>query len=356
MQSPGLVGAERRHMRGVSAMVVSDAPDSLDSWQSPVLQSVAPVMEQASLVTLSRDNISQVAQWMAYEGFPPLGSAALFDFGPDPDTTIDFTLVLNTLNFAFTDFDSGLIFTTNYQGKTWSDSEALVACIHRAITAGVPLFSGDYLARVTRRDLEELFSGSCEMPMLEDRVELLNEVGETLVDKYQGSFARFLRSCSPRLYAEGDGVLERLVMEFPRFNDVSDYRGGEVKFFKLAQLALWSIHLALAPQKHWALEDAHLVTGFADYIVPVALRVMGILEYDPELEHHINSRVMVPQNSEPEVELRAASLMGIALLTNELNQRRQGLAPLLQPQVDYRLWKTYHTTHWPHHLTKTRMY
>ena len=325
MQSPGLVGAEHRHIRGVSAMVVSDALDSLDSWQSPVLQSVAPVIEQAGRVTLSSEKISQVAQWMAYEGFPPLGSAALFDFGPDPDTTIDFMLVLNTLNFAFTDFDSGLI-------------------------------SGDYLARVTRRDLEELFSGSCEMPMLEDRVELLNEVGQTLVDKYQGSFARFLRSCSPRLYAEGDGVLERLVAEFPRFHDVSDYRGGEVKFFKLAQLALWSIHLALAPQKHWALEDAHLVTGFADYIVPVALRVMGILEYDPELEHHINSRVMVPQNSEPEVELRAASLMGIALLTNELNQRRQGLAPLLQPQVDYRLWKTYHTTHWPHHLTMTRMY
>jgi len=337
-------------------MVLDDAPRALDVWQSPVLQSVAPVMEQATHVTLSREKIGQVGQWMAYEGFPPLGSAALFDFGRDPDTTIDFTLVLNTLNFAFTDFDSGQIFTTNYQGKTWSDSEALVACMHRAITAGVPLFSGDYLAGVTRRDLEELFSGSTEMPMLEDRVELLNEVGQTLVDKYQGSFSRFLRSCSPRLYAGGDGALERLVSEFPRFQDVSKYRGAEVKFFKLAQLALWSIHLALAPQKNWALEDAHLLTGFADYIVPVALRVMGILEYDAELEHHINSRVMVPQNSEPEVELRAASLIGIALLTNELNQRREGLEPLLQPQVDYRLWKTYHTTHWPHHLTKTRMY
>jgi hypothetical protein len=46
----------------------------------------------------------------------------------------------------------------------------------------------------------------------------------------------------------------------------------------------------------------------------------------------------------------------IAKLTEEINKRRPGMDPLLQPQVDFRFWKTYHATHWPHHLTKTVMY
>ena len=43
-------------------------------------------------------------------------------------------------------------------------------------------------------------------------------------------------------------------------------------------------------------------------------------------------------------------------LTEEINKRRPGMTPLLMPQVDFRFWKTYHATHWPHHLTKTVMY
>ena len=116
------------------------------------------------------------------------------------------------------------------------------------------------------------------------------------------------------------------------------------------------MHLALMPRKAWALEDAHLLTAFADYIVPVGLRVMGIFEYAPELEAQINSLTEVPRDSAAEVEIRANSIYAIARLTDEINARRVGLEPLLMPQVDFRLWKAYHATHWPHHLTRTVMY
>ena len=110
------------------------------------------------------------------------------------------------------------------------------------------------------------------------------------------------------------------------------------------------------PRKAWALEDAHLLTAFADYIVPVGLRVMGIFEYAPELEAQINSLKEVPRDSAAEVEIRANSIYAIARLTDEINARRVGLESLLMPQVDFRLWKAYHATHWPHHLTRTVMY
>mgnify|MGYP000311243879 FL=1 len=325
-------------------------------WDTPVLSSVQEVVKSAQLVGINHNKITEVADWMAYEEFAKPDGSMLFDFGNDPDVLMDFTLVVNTMNFAFTDFSTGVKFETDYMGKRWCDSEAMLACLHRAINSGIPFFSGEYLAKVTRKDLESVFSGTIEMPMLDERVTLFNEVGRILVDKYQGRYSTFVRSCAPRLYANGDGLLERLTTEFPRFRDVSIYNGSEVHIYKLAQLGIWGMHLALSPRGAWKLEDADNLTAFADYIVPVGLRVMGIFEYTPELEKQINSLVEVPRNSQAEIELRASSIYVIAKLTEEINKRRPGMEPLLQPQVDFRFWKTYHATHWPHHLTKTVMY
>ena len=141
-----------------------------------------------------------------------------------------------------------------------------------------------------------------------------------------------------------------------RSEDVSDYHGDKVQIYKLAQLGIWGMHLALMPRKAWALEDAHLLTAFADYIVPVGMRVTGIFEYAPELEKQINSLVEVKRDSDAEIEIRAASIYAIARLTDEINSRRPGMDRLLMPQVDFRFWKAYHATHWPHHLTRTIMY
>jgi hypothetical protein len=327
-----------------------------DMWGSKVLQSVVPVVEASEHITVHDEKIMSTAGWLAYEEFAPSDGSLLFDFGNDPDVIMDFQLVLNTMNFAFTDFKTGTKFQTDYMGRRWSDSEAVVACLHRAVSSGIPFLSGDYLATVTRSDLEKVFEGNIEMPLLDDRVELFNSVGEILVEKYEGRYANFVRSCAPRLYANGDGLLDRLPVEFPRFQDFSIWRDSEVYFYKLAQLGIWGMHLALSPRKLWALEDTHMISAFADYIVPVALRVTGIFSYSPELEDKITHGVEIPANSVEEIELRAGSLFAVARLTEEVNALREGMTPLLQPQVDFRFWKSYHATHFPHHLTKTRMY
>ena len=326
------------------------------NWNSPVLKSLDPVVSQPKLVHINKAKLVDVANWMAYEEFPKPDGSMLFDFGNDPDVLMNFTMVVNTMNFAFTDFNTGIKFETDYQGKRWCDSEAMLASIHRAINAGTPFFSGDYLANLTREQFCSIFAGTIEMPMVDERVAIFNEVGRVLVEKYQGKYSNFVRSCAPRLYSQGDGLLERLVTEFPRFNDVSDYHGNQVQIFKLAQLGIWGMHLALSPRGLWKLEDPQELTAFADYIVPVGLRVMGVFEYAPELEKQINELQEVKRDSDAEIELRASSIYAIALLTEEINKRRPNFTPLLQPQVDFRFWKTYHATHWPHHLTKTIMY
>jgi hypothetical protein len=326
------------------------------SSRSPVLVSLDPVIAGSRDVRTRPDRIAACADWMAYEGFGPPASPFPLPWGTTDEETIDFLLVGNCINFAYTDFDTRVTFETEYAGRTWSDSDAMLVSIRRAIEEGIPFLDGDYLATVTRADLEQVFRGSTEMPMLDERTRIFNDVGRVLAESYGGRFHRFTASCAPRLYAGGDGLLERLVSEFPRFDDVSTYNSARPRFYKLAQLALWMTYASLHDGNRFPIEDIDQMTAFADYIVPVALRVMGILEYSPELETAIHTREEIPAGSPQEIEIRAHSLYATDLLRAELNTRRPADRQLITPQVDARLWTHFHTTHWPHHLTRTTMY
>ena len=327
-------------------------------WDGPVLRSVLGVVERSRHVGISRDAVDRVAGWMAYEefAFPRGGAAGEFDVGSNPDDIIDVTMLVATLNFAFTDFDTGRKFEAEYKGQTWSDSLGMFACLHQALSNGVPLLDGDFLASLTRSDLEDIFRGNIEMPMLDERSEILNEAGAVLVDRYGGRFHRFVRTCAPAMYAEGDGLMERLIAEFPRFNDTSTYHGTDVHIHKLAQLGLWTLHMALHTSGEWSLTDLSMMTAFADYIVPVALEVMGIFEYTPDLASRIADGDMIERDSDEEIEIRAHTLYATALLTDAINALRPADHQLVIPQVDFRLWSKYHATFRRHHLTRTVMY
>ncbi len=327
-------------------------------WESPVLRSVSKVVDRSQHVRTSEDAIERVAAWMAYEEFtlPSGGAAGEFDLGDDPDQVIDVTMLVGTLNFAFTDFDTGRKFESTYRDRTWSDSLGMFACLHNALSSGIDLVDGEYLASITRVDLEQIFRGNIEMPMLDERTEILNDIGTVLVDSYGGRFHRFVRDCAPAMYADGDGLLERLIIEFPRFDDTSDYHGTKVHILKLAQLGLWTLHMALKPSGEWQLADLGMMTAFADYIVPVALDVMGIFEYTPDLQSRIANGVMIDRDSDEEIEIRAHTLYATALLTDAINAIRPPDLQVVIPQVDFRLWSSYHATFRPHHLTRTVMY
>jgi hypothetical protein len=65
---------------------------------------------------------------------------------------------------------------------------------------------------------------------------------------------------------------------------------------------------------------------------------------------------LIPRDSTEEVEIRAHSIYATALLREEINKVRPADLQVIIPQVNERLWTHYHTTFWPHHMTKTIMY
>jgi hypothetical protein len=324
---------------------------------SPVLDSLRPVIENSRDVRTNIGKIIEVAGWMGYEELPLPEFTLPFGVGAgDAKEAIDFILVADSIDTAFTDFSTHEKFQVDFGGQHWSDSEAEFACIKRALDNGVPFLDGKFLAKITRPELNKVFEGNIEMPMLDEKLAVLHQVGKVLAEKYDGKFHKFVHSCSPKLYDNGNGLIDRLVKEFPRFNDVSILDGHEIKFYKLPQLGIWLLYATLHKAGKFRLDDPQKMTAFADYIVPVALRLMGITSYSKELEQAINTYQLIPRDSRREIEIRAHCLYATALMTDEINKLRPANLQIIIPQIDARLWTHYHTTTWPHHLTQTIMY
>jgi hypothetical protein len=323
---------------------------------SPVLTSVLPVIEASKHVRTDEARLVDVASWLAYEELPMPQFLLPFRPAGDRGDVIDFILVCASIDFAFTDFTTRTKFEVEYDGRLWSDSDALFACVGRALAAGDDLGDGRRLSTITAQQLDVIFAGNITMPMLEERATILRDIGTTLVARYDGRFRTVVESCSPRLYDGGEGLIDRLVADFPRFRDVSPYDGESVAFYKLAQLAVWMLYTSLGEWGGLRVDDMGTMTAFADYIVPAGLQVMGVLTYSDDLAATIRDGRLLEPDSAEEVEIRAHTIYATALLAEEVNSRRPPAARVIDPQIDARLWTHFHTTTWPHHLIRTTMY
>ena len=106
------------------------------NWNSKVLKSVSEIMSDANHLKINDKNIEEVSDWLAYEefSFPKNNDRKI-----DPDNFIRTTMLINTLNFAFTDFDNSIKYEITRNGSLLSDSEAMFTQVHEAIESGVNL-------------------------------------------------------------------------------------------------------------------------------------------------------------------------------------------------------------------------
>jgi hypothetical protein len=324
---------------------------------NPVLVSTLPVIAHSDEVGIDADRLRDVAGWMAYEELPLPQYLSGFPLQGGPDDIIDFTMLATCIDFAFTDFSTGERFQVDYAGTTWSDSDALFACLRRALDNGIPILDAGHLTGVSDDELAQILAGSIRIPMLAERAAILRAVGAGLAQRFGGRFSTLVRSAAPRLHTpDATGIVDQLTGGFPRFDDVSDYLGHRVRFDKLAQLAVWIAHTSVGGQPGLPLEDLDQMTAFADYIVPVGLELLGILRYSDDLTAAIVAGEIIPRDSAREVQIRAHTVYAVALLTEAINQIRPPDRQIVMAQVDARLWTHYHTTFRRHHLTPTVMY
>jgi hypothetical protein len=282
-------------------------------------------------VSVDEARLADVASWLAFEELPV--PPRFLPLRPADEDVADLVLVTSCLNFAFTDFSTRKRWDLVLDGRAYADAEGLFVAF---ASAGPDVLHGEWLARATAAELGELLPG---LQLLEERAAILREAGERLLDRWDGRFANVVASAS-----DADSYLRLLTAEFPRFDDVP--------FWKLAQLSAWILHIERVVQ--WP--DLERLTAFADYIVPAALRALGVLRYSDELARAVDSWTPIEASSPWEVEIRAATVWACHTLALAVNERRPAELAVVDAQIDARLWLPFHAGPIRHHLTRTIYY
>lgn len=317
-----------------------------------ILTSIQPVIKNSRSVKINAAAIKRFSQTV---NASDLEGSELKDEnwlqGLTQEERIAFVLLYNSTNFCYWGKPKWAITSL---GQSYDGSAGMIQALHKAIAEGVPLLKADFLKTISRPDLAKILQGNIEIPLFDSRLRMLRELGSVVQKQYQGSFT----ACIDRADWEAEKIVLRLAKEMPGiFNDVADYHGQEVRFYKRAQLVpalLYDLgRFRLIPQ---TIAGFDALTAFADYKVPQLLRRFGILEYSQALAKKINNLDEILAGSDDEIEIRANTIWAIELATIEIRKRHPRATAA---QVDGIFWfkgqkKAADTK--PYHRTRTVWY
>lgn len=152
---------------------------------------------------------------------------------PTDKNAVDWICVIDTLNFCF--------WTPNNDTKWQVSGEtgyfALCAAINRAQKNGIDITNPQYYSKITVDELSDILRGDdgiTKAPLIKERVKCLHEVGNALLEKYDGKF----ENCIIEADHSAKRLLRIITDEFPCFRDEAEWEGVGVTIYKRAQILI----------------------------------------------------------------------------------------------------------------------
>ena len=129
------------------------------NWESQVLSSVSKVIPQLSCLEIDIEKLNESAIYLSKEDF-----GINYEGNPNivPVEYIRKTMLINTLNFVFTDFSTSV----KYKIENLSDTDAMVYQVDKALLEGVPLTQGSFMRDINLEEFKRIFTGNIEMPIM----------------------------------------------------------------------------------------------------------------------------------------------------------------------------------------------
>lgn len=319
------------------------------SAENPVRETTRWAAARAKSVAINPAQIGMLARkWRGAK--VPAWDAARHYASPDPKRTLDYLIVLDTLNFCFWADDPGKPrWRIGRKGKTRTGYFALSLALKKYFEEN-PGAGWKEFAAMPFGEFRDMLGGGENLPLLRKRHENLRAVARAMLRRWGGDSAEMVRSAGGKF-----SELVPLIRSLPSFDDAARYRGRKIWLLKRAQILAADIWLALGGRGLGRFSDSGYLTVFPDYKLPQILRHYGILRYSPRLEAKIRKGKLLPPGSREEVELRSATVAACELLTKELNGLGRRLVPA---QVDWMLWNEAKRARLPlpYHKTKTIFY
>lgn len=275
-----------------------------------------------------------------------------YHYSGTAQATVSYLLVLDSLNFCFWPAPGRVKWEIEYESTRLSGYYGLAAALKGAIESGIPIIKAEYLARLTQSELKEILAGQGDLSLLEDRLQILNELGQTLLEEYEGQVLKLAES------AEGSAIrlAELLAEKLLSFQDVAEYRGDQVFFYKRAQIFAADLYGVFDGKDWGSFSDIDKLTAFADYKLPQVLRHLGIFHYAEALAQKVDQEIYLEAGCPDEIEIRANTIWAVELIRRELERMGRGLRAF---EIDWMLWNLGQRREFkakPYHRTLTIFY
>lgn len=314
-----------------------------------ILQTTRFVVENSTFVKINKEKMAEFSMGFEHGRTNHWLSQAPFDFsGLNEEQELRFTFIFNALSFCFWGEPK---WTVENEGKKYDGAWGMVVALGRGIKEGFSLTDFDYCSKIKREDFTKILRGNIEVPLFEERLKILREIGLTMINKYNGDPKYFLEK------AGGDALklLDVIVQNFPSFYDSSFYKGKEIIFQKRAQLFVSDI-CQMFKKQGLVTENVDKLTACADYKLPQILRKFGILEYANSLAEKIDNKIELPHGSEEEVEIRANTIWAVEFMKKEIKKQNPQITSM---GIDDHLWlasQEKFPDDKPYHRTRTTAY
>ena len=256
------------------------------------------------------------------------------------ETIINFLLVYEAIDFSFWGNPKWTINTES--GK----EDGSIALLYAILKYVKERDTADF-SNITKEEFKEILKGNIEIPLFEERYNIIRNVCKIINEKMNGNFYIFIKDITIDIE-----LFDIIVNYFSSFKDERIYNDKKIYFYKLAQLLTSDILHIRERKENIKVDYSHLV-GCADYKIPQVMRGLGILEYSDKLSNIIDSKKEIDVNSEYEVEIRANMLVVIDLMKNKLEDRVCAI------DINDYIWKQGRNKNIelePYHLTRNTNY
>lgn len=284
-----------------------------------ILSSTKTVMDNAKFVFLNqkkvKENAIKIGKYLKKSSeFPDHGHRLVGDFEKD----VQLIFFESMMGFCFWAYPGkpkwGIEMPDGEKVDGWY---GVCTSFKRVYDEGVPITDVNFLANASKKDVRNIFRSAtgAEIPLLDDRIKILNENARALKKHFDGQAVNLLDA------SNNDTVklFELLLKYFPSYRDTAIYNNRKIVFLKIAHLLAFDLEYRLNTKpKRPFLKNFDKLCVFADYKLPQLLRIFGILEYEKSLSRMVDSYTLIPKGSGQEIEMRSGAIWGVELLHQEL--------------------------------------
>jgi|SRR5579872_2013464 len=308
------------------------------------------VSENSDFVRINPDKLEEFCEKFKLVEAGHWRDMAPFDFLTlTEDQILEFILIIDSLAFCYWGEPK---WTVDYNGQKYDGFYGTVFALRRAIEQGHPILDPRYRANMSESEFADIFRANVEIPLLAQRYEITRQIAQTLLEKYDGKFAKVLEAAQYDTFK----ILDLLYQDFPSFEDVAEYKEQNINFAKRATLLISDLKPMLPQSQYSQIKNTEHLLGKADYKVPQTMRKFGILEYTKDLAERVDNKIELAKNSPEEIEIRANQLWVIQLIYEKLKPKFPGI---VRNDIDNYFWVTSQTKSpddKPYHRVRTIAY